>query len=58
MRLVLPKKGQTGVIFTVAGVKPGSPLLSPLEITLNVDDQCAAGPLSLPQKAQGRRVFP
>jgi hypothetical protein len=58
MRLVLPKKGQPGAIINAAGVQPGSPLLSPLEITLNMDDQCAAGPLSLQQTAQGRRVFP
>jgi hypothetical protein len=56
--LALPGKGQTGATITMAGVKPGSPLLSPLEITLSMDGQCAAGPLSLQQKATGRRVFP
>jgi hypothetical protein len=55
MRLVLPKKGQPRAIINAVGVQPGSPLLSPLEITLNMDDQCAAGPLSLQQKASSRR---
>jgi hypothetical protein len=58
LSLALPKKGQTRATITMAGMTPGSPLLSPLEITFNVDDQCAAGPLSLQQKAGGRRVFP
>jgi hypothetical protein len=58
LSLALPKKGQTRATMTMAGMTPGSPLLSPLEITFNVDDQCAAGPLSLQQKAGGRRVFP
>ena len=58
LSLALPKKGQTRATITMAGMTPGSPLLSPLEITFNMDDQCAAGPLSLQQKAQGRRVFP
>src|SRR5262249_45045103 len=47
MSLSLSNKGQTGATITAAGVKPGSELLSPLEVTLNMDDQCAAGPLSL-----------
>jgi len=55
MSLSLSNKGQTGATITAAGVQPGSPLLSPLEITLSMDDQCAAGPLSLQQKASGRR---
>jgi hypothetical protein len=58
MRLVLPKKGQPRAIINAAGVQPGSPLLSPLDVTLSIDDQCAAGPLSLQQKVRGRRVFP
>jgi len=58
MRLVLPTKGQPATTIIAAGVTPGSPLLSPVEITVNVDDQCAAGPLSLPQKATVGTVFP
>src|SRR5262249_17593705 len=58
MSLSLSNKGQTGATITAAGVKPGSELLSPLEVTLNMDDQCAAGPLSLQQKVRGRRGFP
>jgi Right handed beta helix region len=57
LSLTLPKKGQTRATITMAGMTP-SPLLSPLEITFNVDDQCAAGPLSMQQKATRRRVFP
>jgi hypothetical protein len=58
LSLTLPKKGKTRATITAARVKPGSPLLSPLEITVSMADQCAAGPLSPPQKATGRRVFP
>jgi Right handed beta helix region len=58
LSLSLPSKGKTGATITAAGVKPGSPLMSPLEITLNIDHQCAAGPLSVQQKAEGWRVFP
>jgi hypothetical protein len=58
MSLSLPENGRPAATITAAGAKPGSPLLSPLEMRLSMDDQCAAGPLSLQQKVRGRRVFP
>jgi hypothetical protein len=58
MRLALPTNGQPATTIIAAGVTPGSPLLSPVEITVKVDDQCAAGPLSPPQKATVGTVFP
>jgi hypothetical protein len=44
--------------ITAGGVQPGSPLPSPLEITVSAAGQCAAGPLTLQPKAEGRVVFP
>ncbi len=59
LSLALPRKGQPRTTIIVGRVKPGSPfLVPPLEITLSADDQCAAGPVSLQQKAHGRMVFP
>src|SRR5262249_36800732 len=58
LSFALPKTGPAHVTIIAGHVKPGSPLLSPLQITLGADNQCAAGPLSLRQKANGREVFP
>jgi hypothetical protein len=58
LSLALPKKGQPRMTITAGRVQPGSPLLSPLEITVSAADQCATGPLTLQPKAHGRVVFP
>jgi hypothetical protein len=58
LTLALPKKGQPRATIVAGRVKPGSALLSPLEITISAVNQCAAGPLTLKQKANGRAVFP
>jgi hypothetical protein len=58
LSFALPKKGQPRMTITAGGVQPGSPLVSPLEITVSAANQCAAGPLTLQPKATSRVVFP
>jgi hypothetical protein len=58
LSFAVPKKGQPRMTITAGGVQSGSPLLSPLEITVSAVDECAAGPLTLQPKAAGRVVFP
>jgi hypothetical protein len=58
LRLALPKNGQPRMSITAGGVKPGSPLPSPLEITVSAAGQCEAGPLTLQPKATGGVVLP
>jgi hypothetical protein len=58
LSFAVPEKGQPRMTITAGGVQPGSPLVSPLEITVSAADQCATGPLTLQPKAHGRRVFP
>ena len=50
--LDLRRKGPTGAKITAAGVTPESPLLSPVQITISVDGQCASGPPTLQSNAR------
>lgn len=43
--LNLRPSGPTGATITAGGVTPDSPLLSPVQITITIDGQCASGPL-------------
>jgi uncharacterized repeat protein (TIGR01451 family) len=58
VRLVVPKQGPARATIIVGRVKPGSPMLSPLDITMRADNQCAAGSLTLQPKRKGGAVFP
>ena len=52
VRLVIPKNGPAKTTVILGRVKPGSPLLMPLEITLEAGNQCVSGPLSLQPKGK------
>lgn len=55
----LPRKGPAHVTIIAGRVKPGSALVSPLQITISAADQCTAGPLTLHPKTRGHgAVFP
>ena len=58
VKLTLPKKGQPRATIIAGRVKPGGPMLTPLQITISADNQCAAGPLTLQPKAHGAVGFP
>jgi len=58
LSIAVPKKGQPRATIIVGRVKPGGPMLSPLQITISADNQCAAGPLTLQPKAHGGAGFP
>jgi len=58
VRLVIPKNGPAKTTVILGRVKPGSPLLMPLEITLEAGNQCVSGPLSLQPKGKLGAGFP
>ncbi len=58
LSISVPKKGQPRATIIVGRVKPGGPMLTPLQITISANNQCAAGPLTLQPKAHGRAAFP
>jgi hypothetical protein len=58
VKLTLPKKGPPRATIIAGRVKPGGPMLTPLQITISANNQCAAGPLTLQPKAHGRAAFP
>ncbi len=52
VRLVVPRTGPAKATVILGRMKPGSPLLSPVEITIDTGSQCAAGRLSLQPKGK------
>ncbi len=58
VKLTMPKKGPPRATIIAGRVKPGSQLLSPLQITISADDQCAAGAVTIQSSARGRRAKP
>ena len=58
VRLIVPKSGPAKAIVILGRVKPGGPLLSPTEITIEAGNQCVSGQLSLHPKGKRGAGFP
>jgi uncharacterized repeat protein (TIGR01451 family) len=58
VRIVVPKHGPAKVTLILGRVKPGGPLLQPMEITLDAGNQCVSGQLSLQPKGKRGASFP
>jgi large repetitive protein len=58
VKLAVPKNGQARATVIVGRVKPGSPLLSSAEVTIDAGSQCASGQLTLHPKGKRGAVFP
>jgi hypothetical protein len=55
--LVIPSTEAKAAVI-LGPVKPGAPLLSPMEITVDAGNQCASGNLSLQPKGKRGAGFP
>jgi hypothetical protein len=58
VKFALPKNGPPRVTIIAGRVGPSSALLSPAQITLGADGQCATGSLTLRPKGKHGAVFP
>ncbi len=58
VRLIVPKSGPAKAIVILGRVKPGGPLLSPTEITIEAGNQCVSGQLTLQPKGKRGAGFP
>jgi hypothetical protein len=58
VRLVVPKRGPVKTIVILGRVKPGNPLLSPVEVTIDVGNQCVSGQLTPQAKGKRGAGFP
>jgi uncharacterized repeat protein (TIGR01451 family) len=58
VRLVVPKGGPVNTIVILGRVKPGNPLLSPVEVTIDAGNQCVSGQLTLQPKGKRGAGFP
>jgi hypothetical protein len=58
VRIVVPKHGPAKATVILGRVKPGGPLLSPMQITIDAGSQCVSGQLSLQPKGKRGAGFP
>ena len=58
VRIVVPKHGPAKATIILGRVKPGGPLLSPMQITIDAGSQCVSGQLSLQPKGKRGAGFP